>query len=308
MARKRWDELDLMDNELMNIVVSDPNVGIPFCKCVLSVLLEKKIENIRVNVQRYIPGVDSGRRGVCLDVEVEEEEILDGTKRVIEVFDLEPHHADKTDDYPRMMRYRQAMIDSGRMKKGDNKYRHLPNLYMILITDFDLFGEGQSLYTFQHRCLEVPEIPYEDGLRILYFNTKGTRGGSQSVQNMLNYLQESKAASVVDEATREIDGYVRGVKENPKAEEAYMTIGDIIDREVEEAVEKAVEKAVENTTRSTKVDDILELLEDADGDVSDALKERISAMTDPEQLKTLHKFAAKAESVAEFEKRMKEME
>ena len=87
-----------------------------------------------------------------------------------------------------------------------------------------------------------------------------------------------------------------------------MTIGDIIDREVEEAVEKAVEKAVENTTRSTKVDDILELLEDADGDVSDALKERISAMTDPEQLKTLHKFAAKAESVAEFEKRMKEME
>ena len=35
MARKRWDELDLMDNELMNIVASDPNVGIPFCKCVL---------------------------------------------------------------------------------------------------------------------------------------------------------------------------------------------------------------------------------------------------------------------------------
>ena len=30
MARKRWDELDLMDNELMNIVASDPNVGIPF--------------------------------------------------------------------------------------------------------------------------------------------------------------------------------------------------------------------------------------------------------------------------------------
>ncbi|MBR3515869.1 MAG: hypothetical protein IKO10_06090 [Lachnospiraceae bacterium] len=39
---------------------------------------------------------------------------------------------------------------------------------------------------------------------------------------MLNYLQESKATSVVDEATREIDGYVRGVKENPKAEEAYI--------------------------------------------------------------------------------------
>jgi predicted transposase/invertase (TIGR01784 family) len=177
------------------------------------------------------------------------------------------------------------------MKKGDNKYRHLPNLYVILITDFDLFGDGQRLYTFQHRCLESPEVTYEDGLRILYFNTKGTKGGSQSVQNMLNYLQESKATSVVEEATREIDGYVRGVKENPKAEEAYMTIGDIIDREVEEAVGKAVEEAVENNTRQvtryTKVNDILELLGDADGDISDALKEELVAVTDPEQLKSL---------------------
>ena len=316
MARKRWDELDLMDNELMNIVASDPNVGVPFCKRVLSVLLEKEIENIRVNVQRYIPGVDSGRRGVCLDVEVEEEQILDGTQMVTEVFDLEPHHADKTDDYPRMMRYRQAKIDSGRMKKGDNKYSHLPNLYVILITDFDLFGDGQRLYTFQHRCLESPEVTYEDGLRILYFNTKGTKGGSQSVQNMLNYLQESKATSVVDEATREIDGYVRGVKENPKAEEAYMTIGDIIDREVEEAVgkavEKAVEEAVENNTKqvtwSTKVNDILELLEDADGDISEALKEALSEVADPEQLKILLKYAAKADSVAEFEQKMKDIQ
>ena len=319
MARKKWDELDLMDNELMNIVASDPNVGVPFCRRVLSVLLEKEIENIRVNVQRYIPGVDSGKRGVCLDVEVEEEEIQDGTQRVTEVFDLEPHHADKTDDYPRMMRYRQAKIDSGRMKKGDNEYKHLPNLYVILITDFDPFGKGQRLYTFQHRCLEVPELPYEDGLRILYFNTKGTKGCSQSIQNMLNYLQESKAASVVDGATSEIDGYVRDVKENPKAKEAYMTIGDIIDREVEEAVEKAVEEAVEkavetNTkqvtvqvTQSTKVNDILELLEDADGAVTDTLKEELSAMTDPEQLKILLKLAAKTDSIAGFEQRMKEI-
>ena len=76
MARKRWDELDLMDNELMNIVASDPNVGVPFCKRVLSVLLEKEIGNIRVNVQRFIPGINSEKRGVCLDVEVEQEELL----------------------------------------------------------------------------------------------------------------------------------------------------------------------------------------------------------------------------------------
>lgn len=91
-----------------------------------------------------------------------------------------------------------------------------------------------------------------------------------------------------------------------------MTIGDIIDREVEEAVEKAVEEAVENNTKqvtwSTKVNDILELLGDADGDISDALKEELSGVTDPEKLKILLKFAAKADSVSEFEQRMKEIQ
>jgi hypothetical protein len=114
---------------------------------------------------------------------------------------------------------------------------------------------------------------------------------------MLNYLQKSDEISVVDEATREIDGYVRGIRTNPKAEEAYMTIGDIIDREVEEAVEKV--------TQSTKVNDILELLEDADGEISDALKSELLLVTDSEQLKRLLKMAAKADSVAEFEQRMK---
>ena len=118
---------------------------------------------------------------------------------------------------------------------------------------------------------------------------------------MLNYLQKSDEVSVVDEATREIDGYVRGIRTNPKAEEAYMTIGDIIDREVEEAIENNTKMV----TQSTKVNDILELLEDADGEISDTLKSELSSVTDSEQLKKLLKMAAKADSVAEFEQRMK---
>ena len=78
-----------------------------------------------------------------------------------------------------------------------------------------------------------------------------------------------------------------------------MTIGDIIDREVEEAIE--------NNTRQVKVNAILELLEDADGEISDALKGELSSVTDSEQLKRLLKMAAKADSVAEFEQRMKEI-
>ena len=80
-----------------------------------------------------------------------------------------------------------------------------------------------------------------------------------------------------------------------------MTIGDIIDREVEEAIENNTKMV----TQSTKVNDILELLEDADGEISDTLKSELSSVTDSEQLKKLLKMAAKADSVAEFEQRMK---
>ena len=214
MARKKWSELDLMDNELMDIVASDPNVGVPFCRRMLSVLLDREIGEIRVHAQRYFPGSTSDKRGVRLDVEVEE---VGEDRRMVRVYDVEPHHADKTDDYPRMMRFRQAKIDSGKMEKGDDEYKHLPDLYVILITDFDLFGKDYMVYTFKHRCVELPEIPYEDGVNILYFNTLGTKGGSQSIRNMLNYLQKSEVSSVVDNATAEIDGYVRDVRSNPEA-------------------------------------------------------------------------------------------
>ena len=104
----------------------------------------------------------------------------------------------------------------------------------------------------------------------------------------------------MDNATAEIDGYVQDVRSNPEAEGNYMTLGDLIDREVEEAVEENTRQV----THSTKVDDILELLEDADGEITESLKARLEAISDPEQLKHLHKLAARVGSVTEFEEKL----
>ena len=111
-------------------------------------------------------------------------------------------------------------------------------------------------------------------------------------------------SSVVDNATAEIDGYVQDVRSNPEAEGNYMTLGDLIDREVEEAVEENTRQVTQQVTHSTKVDDILELLEDADGEITESLKARLEAISDPEQLKHLHKLAARVGSVTEFEEKM----
>ena len=79
-----------------------------------------------------------------------------------------------------------------------------------------------------------------------------------------------------------------------------MTLGDLIDREVEEAVEENTRQV----THSTKVEAILELLEEADGEITESLKTRLEEITDSEQLKHLHKLAARVGSIAEFEEKL----
>ena len=73
---------------------------------------------------------------------------------------------------------------------------------------------------------------------MIYFNTKGTKGGSKELKAFLRYLEESTKENVVDEDTQEMDEYVAYIKGEERIEEDYMTVGDWVDSIVEEAVEE----------------------------------------------------------------------
>ena len=98
----------------------------------------------------------------------------------------------------------------------------IPKLYVITITNYDIFGEDYMMYTFRNRCEEVPNLEYEDGLQFIYFYTKGQKGGSQAIKNMLTYFQNSDSKNAVDDATKMIDRYVRKVKSLPEVEAGYI--------------------------------------------------------------------------------------
>ena len=74
-----------------------------------------------------------------------------------------------------------------------------------------------------------------------------------------------------------------------------MTLGYYFDREREEG---KAEGKIEG-----KIEDILELLDDI-GCVPDDMRTRLEAIDDLDELKRLHKIAAKAGSIAEFEAAM----
>ena len=125
-------------------------------------------------------------------------------------------------DIIRHNRFYQAKIDSQGLKSGEKDFINLPNLYVIMITNYDPFGYGYMLYTVRNRCDEVEELEYEDGLRFLYFNTTGTLGGSEELKRFLLYIQHSTQKNVTDDATKKLHDCVSLVKKSPEEKVNYM--------------------------------------------------------------------------------------
>lgn len=286
-TKKAFEELDIIDDFLMNAVATDPEVGEAFCRKALSVLLQRTIGKVRVVAQRTIPSVSPEHRGIRMDVEVEEvSELNDKEVPVLNIYDIEPHKKD-AQVLPKRNRFYQAKIDSRYMKSGEADFEKLPNLYIITITNYDPFGEDYMMYTVQNSCKELPEMEYEDGLKFIYFNTKGTKGGNQEIRNLLTYIQVSKECNVTDDTTRELHGYVSKVKVQPEVRIEYMKFDEIIEYERLDVMK----------------DTVLELLEEH-GEIPQPLREKIEKEFSFDRLREWLKVAAKAETVEEFAKNM----
>lgn len=71
-TKKPLEELNVMDDFMISAVASNKEVGVPFCRRVLSVLLQREIGDIKVSVQQFISAGTPQLRGIRMDVEIEE--------------------------------------------------------------------------------------------------------------------------------------------------------------------------------------------------------------------------------------------
>ena len=293
-TNKKFEELNVIDDFLMNAVATDETVGVPFCRALLSVLLQRKIGKIKVIPQRTIPALTPKMRGIRLDVEVEEYQgETDINLPPANMYDIEPNLR-KNLNLPKHNRFYQAKIDSRRLKSGEKDFAKLPNLYVISITDFDPFGQDYMVYTFKNQCVEIPELPYGDGLQFIYFYTGGNKGGNEVIKAMLNYIQDSTEKNATNSIIKEIHKYVECVRIQPEVKEEYMTLEDIIYYEREEE------------RIGIQQDNILELLEEY-GEIKDTLKQCVKEEMNFSVLTAWLKLAAKVKTISAFEQKMKEV-
>ena len=277
-TKKTLQELNLIDNFLSNAIASNKELNEPFYRLLLSVLLDKNIKEIRVLAQQMIPAATPELRGIRMDVEITEYD----EETVTNVYDLEPHLKDGL-HLPRHNRYYQAKIDGRYVRRGVKDFSTIPNLYVITITNYDVFGKDYMMYTVRNRCEEIPELDYDDGLQFIYFYTKGQKGGSQAIKNMLTYIQNSDSKNAVDDATRMMDSYVMKVKNLPEVEAGYMTLGDWIDGIEEDLREDITKEVTERVTEEVTE----RVTEEVTERVTEEVTERVRRQAQEQEIKTV---------------------
>lgn len=304
-TNKTFEELDVIDDFLMNAVAADPEVGEAFCRTVL--LLQKNIGKLNVSAQKIIPAMIPGLRGIRMDVEIVEEIAKEHADEPdINIYDMEPH-LQKGMNFAKHNRFYQAKIDSRQLKSGQRDFSKMPNLYVLTITNFDIFGKNYMMYRFRNHCEEVPELKYEDGLQFIYFYTDGINGGNEDIKAMLRYLQKSNKENITNEATRVVHECVKKVKTLPEVRENYMRFDELMEYAKEKGMEIGLEEGrqqgIQQGRQQERQQTVLELLE-LHETVSEELKLMLENEHDVEKLRKWCLLAAKVQSVSEFVDKM----
>ena len=219
-----------MDNFLFQTIVTQGEDGEEFCRILLSTFLGKSIRNVRVVAQQSILGFDTDRHGIRMDAYVEnipDEEELPGcdmadAKIIPDIYDIEPNNDYEKDTLPKRMRYYHGLIDTKHLNAGVD-YEQLPRVSIIVILPYDPFGQKRMVYTIKNQCVEDPSVSYEDGARKIFLYTKGTEGNpSQSLRDMLKYMEDTRLENVTNEDIHRIHEFVEKAKHRKEVGINYM--------------------------------------------------------------------------------------
>ena len=208
MNRKSLEERSIKDNFVFGAVMQNPKKCKALLECILGIKIRKiKYPELEKTIDKAI-----GAKSVRLDVYVEDE--------FDTIYNIEIQATNRK-NLPKRSRYYQGIIDINIIDKGDD-YKKLKKSYVIFICDYDEFGKGRHIYTFENMCLEEPGLRLGDDTVKIILNTKGTMDDvGEDVKELLHYIAGQEPKS---ELTRSLDAEVSKVKSSRKWRRKFMTL------------------------------------------------------------------------------------
>ena len=145
----------LIDDDFMNACFDGNIEG---TELLLRIILNKPDISVKsVKTQKVMKNLLG--RDIWLDIDAEDS---DGQE-----YDVEIQRADKGADRKRA-RYHSSILDAHLLQPNED-FNALPETYVIFITENDVIGKGEPLYTIERRITNIDE-PFNDGEHILYVN------------------------------------------------------------------------------------------------------------------------------------------
>lgn len=133
------------------------------------------------------------------------------------------------------------------------------SVFVIMIMPFDPFGHDHIIYTIKNTCLEVPELPYEDGARTLFLYIKGTKGDcGEEQKELLRYMEHSVSENANCNAVKEIHDMVEHVKQDAEVSLEYMKVYEkermLIEEGIEQGIEQGIERGIEQGRQQAELE------------------------------------------------------
>ena len=264
--RKKLAEMNLLDDFLFGSMVTYPEIGEKFVRSLLKTILGRKINRLSVTAQKMFYGDDSDLHGARLDVclEPEIEEKFEGNATV---YDIEPDNKSGQADrkmLPRRVRFYHGKLAAGNLSSGAD-YDELKDAIIIMILPYDPFGLDRMVYTVKSRCVEVPEMEYEDGAGTLFLYTKGKEGvPDEALRQLLHYMEDTTYENAVNEDLREMHRMVETVKKDRKVIRMRMQIVDDVIKQAEEITRLEDKTAQQAEEIKKQAEEIKKLQEELD--------------------------------------------
>ena len=124
--KRKLEDLNMIDAFLFDKTTASVKNAITISKVIIKRATGLDIQNIIVETEKQIPGMDINKRGVRLDVYLTAEDMKAG-KDILRLFDIEPNNYYEP-DLPRRSRFYQSLIDS-QLLPTNTPFRKLPDIF-----------------------------------------------------------------------------------------------------------------------------------------------------------------------------------
>ena len=195
----------LMDDDFMSLCL---NGCIPCTQVMINIILGREDIHVKsVETQKFYQGFG---RSLKIDVFAEDESG--------KLYNIEVQNSDEGTE-PQRARFHGAVIDAHSLERGQ-KFKELPECYVIFITRNDVFGFGDMLYRIE-RYIEGRNERFNDGQHIIYVNCSAADDGSRLSELIHDMKCEDSDEMFIPELS-DRTGYFTKTEEGEMHMNAYL--------------------------------------------------------------------------------------